>query len=226
MHRRLQLTATPVPPERLNVSLLCVGSFFGSFSSTAWSANRVTYIWDNGPCEIAIEGSQRMCIGVTFGAICSAAARVNGTLNLTRVCQLWQLEPDPPTAIAAVPARDRLEERVGLRPAERQIADFVDDLQLGRRHRPVQGLFETSLPGCSPQCDDQVGGRREAHLPAPVRHRQMAVVAHIGPATPDIGLAFGQDGHGRVVTMQSLGGQDVRLATPEQRSSTAHPAPT
>src|ERR1700754_1980606 len=43
------------------------------------------------------------------------------------------------------------------------------------------------------------------------------VVVNIHPKPGDIGLALGQDWHGRVVAMQPLGGQDMSLDTPVQR---------
>jgi hypothetical protein len=43
------------------------------------------------------------------------------------------------------------------------------------------------------------------------------VVAHIDPSPPDIGLALRQDRYGRVVAMQALGREDMRLDPPDQR---------
>ena len=37
------------------------------------------------------------------------------------------------------------------------------------------------------------------------------IIAHVDPESGRIGLHLGHDGHGRIVAMQSLGGEDVRL---------------
>src|SRR5271165_1184019 len=46
---------------------------------------------------------------------------------------------------------------------------------------------------------------------------QQGVVAHINPASPSVGLPFGQDRHRRVVAVQSLGRENVSLNPPEER---------
>jgi len=38
---------------------------------------------------------------------------------------------------------------------------------------------------------------------------ERAIVAHINPTSPGVGLALGQDRHGRVVSVQSLGGKNM-----------------
>ena len=43
------------------------------------------------------------------------------------------------------------------------------------------------------------------------------IVAHIDPTSPGVGLAFGQDRHGGVIAMQSLGREDMRFDPPEER---------
>ena len=53
-----------------------------------------------------------------------------------------------------------------------------------------------------------------------------AVVAHIDPESAGVGLALGQDRHGRIVAMQSLGGQDMGLDALKSGASAARAAPT
>jgi hypothetical protein len=43
------------------------------------------------------------------------------------------------------------------------------------------------------------------------------VIAHVDPQSGGIGLALGQDRHGGVVAMQSLGGHDMGLDQPVER---------
>ena len=43
------------------------------------------------------------------------------------------------------------------------------------------------------------------------------IVAHINPTSPRIGLAFGQDRHGRIVAMQAFGRHDMRLDESQHR---------
>ena len=45
-----------------------------------------------------------------------------------------------------------------------------------------------------------------------------AVVAHIGPTSPNIGLSLGEHGHGGVVAMQPRGGEDMGLQQIENRT--------
>jgi hypothetical protein len=56
------------------------------------------------------------------------------------------------------------------------------------------------------------GLTRGGSLPA-----ERAIVAHVNPTSPDIGLALGQHRHGRVVAVQPLGGEDMRFEPAEQR---------
>ena len=46
---------------------------------------------------------------------------------------------------------------------------------------------------------------------------ERAIVAHVNPTSAGVGLAGGQHRHRRVVTMQPLGGEDMRLKPPQQR---------
>ena len=43
------------------------------------------------------------------------------------------------------------------------------------------------------------------------RTAEGTVVADVGPTSPNIGLSLGEHGHGGVVAMQSLGGEDMGL---------------
>jgi hypothetical protein len=43
------------------------------------------------------------------------------------------------------------------------------------------------------------------------------IVTHIDPTSPRIGLAFGQDRHGRIVAMQAFGRHDMRLDESQHR---------
>jgi hypothetical protein len=43
------------------------------------------------------------------------------------------------------------------------------------------------------------------------------IVAHIDPTSPGVGLALGQNRHSGVVTVQSLGGEDVSLVAADAR---------
>ena len=74
-------------------------------------------------------------------------------------------------ALFVAPRHD-LEEQVGLFAAERQITDLVDDQQLGCSHDPVHHLLDAPLSLRRFERDDQIGRRRKAHLPAPVRGQQ------------------------------------------------------
>ena len=46
---------------------------------------------------------------------------------------------------------------------------------------------------------------------------ERAIVAHVNPTSPGVGLALGQDRHRGVVAMQSFGCEDVGFNTPEDR---------
>ena len=43
------------------------------------------------------------------------------------------------------------------------------------------------------------------------------IVAHVDPTSPGVGLALGQDRHGGVIAVQSLGREDMGFNTPEDR---------
>ena len=53
------------------------------------------------------------------------------------------------------------------------------------------------------------------------RAAEGAVVAHIGPTSPNIGFSLGEHGHGSVVAMQPRGGEDMGLQQIENRTQHA-----
>jgi len=102
--------------------------------------------------------------------------------------------------------------------------------RLDERARLAVGLIELGVSAKSVGLEDPgiAGQVRLRMIAAPVarviEHRrrrrrpaERSIVAHIDPTSPGVGLTLGQDRHGGVITVQSLGGEDVSLDAPEQR---------
>jgi hypothetical protein len=58
------------------------------------------------------------------------------------------------------------------------------------------------------------------------RPAKRSIVALVDPTSPDVGLTLSQDRLGGVVTVQSLGGEDVSLMRRSSGASTAQQQPT
>ena len=52
------------------------------------------------------------------------------------------------------------------------------------------------------------------------------IVANVDPASPGVGLAFGQNGHGRIIPMKALGRQDMGFHKAPNGISAAQTDPT
>jgi hypothetical protein len=60
-------------------------------------------------------------------------------------------------------------------------------------------------------------GLRPASYSFRILTAERTIVAHVNPTSTGIGLPLGQDRHGRVVAVQPLSGEDMRLKPPEKR---------
>jgi len=112
------------------------------------------------------------------------------------------------------------------RPPPGSVREYAQPDRAGyTRHRHPPAGYRRIGPGGSGDVRPCGRGSNRTSPPA-APFRQRAVVPHLNPASPRVGLAPGQDWDGRIIPMKPLGRHDVGFDQAKQRASAAQTDPT